>query len=89
MSVKKIFITLITIVACVMIGALVLNVLLPNAAVTLVNSAEDMIYNATGMSFNFNGDSHAGGVYSAATGQGKNQDDTGTAENQAQQVEGF
>ena len=56
MSVKKIFITLIVIVLCVMIGALLLNVLFPNAAKALVNATENMIYNATGMSFDFNGD---------------------------------
>lgn len=55
MSVKKIFIILITIVACVMIGALVLNVLMPNVTTALVDSVENMVYNATGMSLDFNG----------------------------------
>lgn len=56
MSVQKIFTTLIIIVACVAIGALVLNVLLPNVATTLVNAVEQMIFSATGLSFDFNGD---------------------------------
>ena len=60
MDVKKIFITLIVIVACVMIGALVLNVLLPNVTTALVDSAEDMIYNATKMSFDFNNNGNNG-----------------------------
>ena len=54
-SVKKIFIVLIVVVACVMIGALVLNVLMPNVMVTLVDSVENMINRATGMSVDFNG----------------------------------
>ena len=54
-SVKKIFIILIVVVACVMIGALVLNVLMPNVMVTLVDSVENMINRATGMSVDFNG----------------------------------
>ena len=55
MSVSKIFITLIIIVACVAIGALVLNILLPNVTTTLVDAVENMIYQATKLSFDFNG----------------------------------
>ena len=54
-SVKKIFTVLIVMVACVVVGALVLNVLLPNVSSTLVDALEQMVYNATGMSFNWNG----------------------------------
>jgi hypothetical protein len=60
MSVKKIFMTLIVIVACVMIGAFILNVLMPNVATTLVNATEEQIYNATGISFDFNNDGDYG-----------------------------
>ena len=60
MSVKKIFISLITIVACVLIGALVLNTLMPNVVTTLIDSSEDMIFKATGMSFDFNANSNGG-----------------------------
>lgn len=67
MKVGGIFKTLITIVACVVIGAFALNILLPNATKSLVNATEDMLYNATSMSFNFNGDDHAGGAYTAGT----------------------
>lgn len=67
MSVKKIFITLVVIVACVMIGALVLNVLLPNVTKSLINSTEDMIYKATKMDFDFNGDGDTGKGGSAAS----------------------
>lgn len=60
MSVKKIFMTLIIIVACVMIGAFILNVLMPNVATELVNATEDQIYKATGLSFDFNHDGTSG-----------------------------
>lgn len=60
MNVKKIFIILITVVACVMLGAFILNILFPNVATSLVNSVEDMIFKATNMSFDFNGDGNMG-----------------------------
>lgn len=60
MSVKKIFVTLVTIVACVIIGAFVLNILLPNVTTSLVNAAEDMVFKSTGISFDFNGDGTSG-----------------------------
>jgi len=56
MSVAKIFKILIIVVACVIIGALVLNVLLPNTTRALVNAVEDNIFRATGMTFDLNGD---------------------------------
>lgn len=61
MSVKKVFVTLITIVACVLIGAVVLNTLLPNVTTTLIASTEDMIFKATKLSFDFDKDGVAGG----------------------------
>ena len=61
MSVKKIFIVLITVVVCIVLGAFVLNIVMPNTVAQVVNSVEDGIYNATGLSFNFNGDDKAGG----------------------------
>lgn len=79
MSVKKIFVTLITIVACVIIGALVLNVLLPNVSTTLVNYLEEMIYKATGAQFDFNNDGAVGqnagaNKYGASQTGGQNAD---------------
>lgn len=66
MDVKKIFITLIVVVACVMIGALILNTLMPNVTKSLVNSVEQMVFNATGMQFDWNGDD-VGGTGGAGT----------------------
>lgn len=60
MNVKKIFKVLITIVACVLIGAFALNVMLPNVTKTVINSTEDMIYKSTGLAFDFNNDGISG-----------------------------
>ena len=60
MSVSKIFKILIVIVACVIVGALILNVFLPNVVTSLSNAVEGSIFNATGMSFDLNGDGTGG-----------------------------
>lgn len=85
MNVKKIFITLITIVACVLIGAFLLNILLPNTTTTLIDATEDMIFKASGISFDFNGNGRAGqGGSNTYEGQEDGGDGTGTGI-----VEGF
>ena len=76
-SVKKIFMVLITVVACVLVGAFLLNILLPNATTTLIDSAEDMIYKATGMSFDFNSNGIAGSNKSSYQGTTSGSDGTG------------
>ena len=60
-SVKKIFTVLIVMVACVVVGALVLNVLLPNVSSSLVVALETMVFNATGMKFDWYGNGNKGG----------------------------
>lgn len=60
MDVKKIFTVLITVVGCVIVGAFVLNTLLPNVTSTLINASEDMLFKATGMAFDFNKDNNFG-----------------------------
>jgi len=80
-DVKKIFITLITIVGLVVVGAFVLNVLVPNTVATLINATEDMIYKATGMAFDFNNDANMGDSGSTYTGTESGTTKTG--------VEGF
>lgn len=86
MGVKKIFITLVTIVACVILGAFVLNTLMPNVTTTIINSAEDMIFKATKMSFDFNNDGNVGD--SGGTYSGENSDKTVTGKTDGN-VEGF
>lgn len=55
-SVKKVFMVLIIVVACVLVGAFLLNILLPNVTKGMVNAVEGMIENATGIKMDFNGD---------------------------------
>lgn len=78
MNVTGIFKTLIIIVACVAIGALVLNVLLPNVATALVDTAEDMIYGATKISFDFNGNNNGGSRDGNASTASANNTDAAT-----------
>lgn len=84
MSVKKIFTILIIVVACVVVGALVLNVLLPNVATSMVNAVEGMVYRATGLDFDWNND--------GTSGSAKNNDsvvDQDTTSHDGVGVEGF
>ena len=60
MSVKKIFVMLITIVGVVFIGAFILNTLLPNVTTTIIDAAEGLLFSATGISFDFNNNGSAG-----------------------------
>lgn len=60
MNVKKVFVILITIVALVVLGAFVLNSLMPSVTTQMVNAVEDQIYKGTGLSFDFNKDGHSG-----------------------------
>lgn len=78
MNVKKIFVILITIVACVIIGAFTLNILLPNVTTSLVDAAEDMVYNATGMSFDWNGNGNDGATSGTGTPKTNSTDKTNT-----------
>lgn len=78
MNVKKIFITLITVVACVILGAFVLNTLMPNVTTTLINAVEDQIFKATSLEFDFNNDNNAGTNDNSYVG--RNSDDTVTGE---------
>ena len=96
MSVGKIFKVLIVIVACVIIGAIVLNVLLPNVTTSMVNAVEAQIFNATGMSFDFNGDgtngrdSAASATTDTVAGSGASTQNNGSAnQSQSGQVNGF
>lgn len=93
-SVKKIFTVLIIMVACVMIGALVLNILVPNVATSIVDALEQMVFNATGMQFDWNGNGSGGKPGGGVDFQGgMAEDGTGTdagvAGDDRDQVEGL
>lgn len=66
MGVRKIFIVLVTIVACVILGAFVLNTLMPNTVKSISSATEDMIFKATGMGLDLNGDGTAGSAHNGA-----------------------
>lgn len=88
MKVSGIFKTLIIIVACVVLGAFALNIIMPNAAKSLVNATEGMIYNATSMSFDFNGDGIYGKQASEGNGEYNGVDSVGN-DNVKGNVKGF
>lgn len=62
MKVQGIFKTLVIVVVCIVLGAMVLNIFLPNVVTQLSNVIEDSIFKGTGMSFDFNGDGQGGGA---------------------------
>lgn len=74
MSVKKIFIILGTIVACVIVIAFALNVLMPNVVTAMVSTVEGMIYNATGLSFDFDGNGSVGQSFNGSVAADVNSD---------------
>lgn len=84
--VKKIFVILITIVALVLLGAIVLNSLLPNITAQVINAVEGAIFKATGLNFDFNGDSISGN--SVGTNPGA-YTPGGSSEDELTTVEGF
>ena len=90
---KKVFITLITIVALVVVGAFVLNVIMPNTVTTMVNTVEGMIYNTTGLSMDFNGDGRTGQQQGIDAGSDIEnagaQDNSGATSQEGQDVGGF
>lgn len=68
MSLKKVFFILITVVICMAVGALLLNIFLPNVVKQMSNAIEDSIFKATKISFDFNGDGIGGSANSVYTG---------------------
>lgn len=71
MKVSKLFIVLIVVVACILVGALILNVLLPNTMTMAINTVEDAIFKATGISWDINADGNAGDNNTSQVGDRK------------------
>lgn len=88
-TVKNIFKILIVAVAMLIIGAFVLNILLPNVTTSLVNAAEGTVYQATGMSFDWNGDGTGGDSNNKQDFNTSQQSGTGDATQTGAQVDGF
>ncbi len=92
MNVKKVFMTLIIVVACVIVGALLLNVLLPNATKSIVNAVESQLYRATGLEFDFNGDGVKGSnttAFSDAQNNGAKSTNSNKTQNGGGDVDGW
>lgn len=89
MSVGKIFKVLIIIVACVLLGAVILNVLLPNTVTAAVDAVEDQIFNATGMTFDLNGNGNSGNANTTYTQNMNQANNNGQNEDESNQVQGF
>jgi hypothetical protein len=87
MSVKKIFLTLVVIVMCIILGAFLINVLLPNVTAQVIDSAEDSIYKETGMAFDFNSDGNKGDSKKDYSSNGKADDNM--VDDGSKSVEGF
>jgi uncharacterized protein involved in outer membrane biogenesis len=60
MNVSGIFKILIIVVACIIVGGILLNVLLPNGLNGIVGWMEDGVHAATGANFDLNGDGDIG-----------------------------
>ena len=86
MGVGKIFKVLIVIVVCVIIGAMVINSIVPNATAGIIDAIESMIHKATGLSFDFNGNGKSGG---AGTKEFHDTTDGGKTGDWKTNVEGF
>lgn len=71
MKVQSIFKTLIIIVVCVFVGAFILNAVMPNVLHGVTGTIEQQLVNATGLSFDINGDGEIG-VTAAGTGNKEN-----------------
>ena len=88
MGVGKIFKVLIIIVVCVIIGAMVINVIVPNAVSGLIDATEGMMYKASGISFDFNGNGTAGSD-SSGSSDFTGSSTAGDAADELGTVEGF
>lgn len=76
-SVKKVFGFLIVTAVCVILGAFILNLLLPNVVRASINTIETGIMSATGIKYDLNGDGTVGNISSTNTGSDKAQQGVG------------
>ncbi len=88
-SVKKIFGVLIVAIMMVILGAFLLNILLPNVATSVVNAIEGTVYQATGISFDWNGDGTNGSGNNNQQFNNAQQTGSGDASQTGAGVDGF
>lgn len=63
MSVKKVFITLIIVAVCVIVGGYILSTLAPGVVNGVKSAVQEQIQNTTGINVNFGGNMTGGKVH--------------------------
>ena len=89
MKVSKIFVILITVVVCVIIGAFVINILMPNTVTSVVDTVENQIQHATGISLDLNGNGTAGATGNTIADLKIGSTDKSSSTNSSKTVDGF
>lgn len=89
MKVSKIFVILITVVVCVIVGAFVINILMPNTVTSVVDTVENQIQHATGISLDLNGNGTAGKAGNSIANMKAGNTDGSSSTNAGNTVDGF
>ena len=89
MKVSKIFVILITVVVCVIVGAFVINILMPNTVTSVVDTVENQIQHATGISLDQNGNGTAGAAGNNIGAMKNSNTDKSNSANSSKTVDGF
>lgn len=89
MKVSKIFVVLITVVVCVIIGAFVINILMPNTVTSVVDTVENQIQHATGISLDLNGNGVKGASGNNIADMKNSNGDKSNSTNSSKTVDGF
>lgn len=89
MKVSKIFVILITVVVCVIVGAFVINILMPNTVTSLVDTVENQIQHATGISLDLNGNGTAGAAGNGIADMKRSNNDRSNSASNGTTVDGF
>lgn len=89
MKVSKIFVILITVVVCVIVGAFVINILMPNTVTSVVDTVENQIQHATGIALDLNGNGTAGAAGNTIADMKAGNTDRSSSTNAGNTVDGF
>lgn len=89
MKVSKIFVILITVVVCVIVGAFVINILMPNTVTSVVDTVENQIQHATGISLDLNGNGVSGASGNNTANMKNSSNDKSNSTNSSKTVDGF
>ena len=89
MKVSKIFVILITVVVCVIVGAFVINILMPNTVTSVVDTVENQIQHATGIALDLNGNGVAGAAGNGIADMKSSATDRSNSASNGTTVDGF